>query len=453
MIRFTVIGGGSEIGANCFLVGSNGTSVLLDCGVHPKKLGPAALPDLAALREPPEAVMVSHGHIDHCGALPCLLRLFPETQVYATQPTVRIMDRMLHNSVSVMGMVAREQGVQGYPLYQHEDVDHVVRRAYGMEFDHEFALDFGSRARGTFRHAGHVLGSASIVLRVPDHTLFYTGDICMTRQELMHGHRLVDNRERVDTLVIECTRGAQGADEDTTYDEETERFAREVRKVLLGGGSVLVPSFALGRSQEILNLISRLMRSGRLPTAPVYASGLGRAVYELYVRYSRYLSPDADLRPLHEFHCVGDVWDPRVARKLVSKPGIVVATSGMMLENTPSAMLASVLVRENCHGIFFVGYLDPDTLGYRLLHANTGDALAFELGGALVKVALENRQMFRFSAHAGRDDLRALVDHLRPSNVVFVHGDPEAVQWMSANCNGDSRKYTPVLGETLSLGA
>lgn len=450
-VLFTAIGSGAEIGANSYLITAENHDVLLDCGIHPKKEGREALPKLELLKRAPEAVIVSHAHIDHCGAVPYLLREHPETECYATQPTVRIMDRMLHNSVSVMGTMAVERGIRDYPLYTHANVEYVIRRSYGLAYEQEFALTWDSPFRASFHPSGHVLGSASVLLRAPGHTIFYSGDVCLTHQELMAGLMLLDPSVDVTTLIIESTRGMHEDGHAITFEGETERFAKEVSRVLEQGGVVLVPSFALGRTQELLNVIARLQESGHIPSVPVYASGLGRAVYEIYDKYTDYLRPDSTLRPLLEFNRIGDVWDPEVRSDLLKKPAVIVATSGMMVENTPSSMIASELVKYKKHGIFFVGYLDPDTLGYKLLHAKAGDEFIFELNGPPVKLKLENRQSFNFSAHAPREDLCKLIDHIAPKNVVFVHGDADATAWMAENTDARFRKFIPQIAETIEL--
>ncbi len=452
-ITFTPIGGAAEIGANCFLISRGNNGILLDSGIHPKKEGREALPKFELLQSPPEAVVVSHGHIDHCGSVPFLLREFPATPCYATRPTVSIMDRMLHNSVSVMTTLGKERNIPEYPLYTHSDVDYAIRQSAGMEYDREFPVSAHCPFTASFQHAGHVLGSAGILLRAEGHTLYYTGDICLTDQELLGGLQIIDMDVHVDTLIIESTRGAHLDDEERTFTSEIRRFAEEARKVLEKGGVVLVPAFALGRTQELLNIIDRLQANGELPQVPVFASGLGRAIYEVYDKYTDYLRPEVSLSPLYQFERIGDVWDPRVTRNLLKQASIVVATSGMLVENTPSAMIAQEMVRHEHHGIFFVGYLDPDTLGYKLLHANVDDKLVFQTGGNEVAVKLPNRQTFHFSAHAPREDLQHVIDKTQPTNVIFVHGDPDAIEWLKANCNGVPNKFAPDIGESVTLHA
>jgi Cft2 family RNA processing exonuclease len=445
------IGGGHEIGANCYRFASDGHQVILDAGTHPKKDGLGALPDFSLLTRAPDGVIVSHGHVDHCGSLPYLMKQFPTVCGYTTKPTLQIIDRMLHNSVSVMTTIALERGIQEYPLYTHRDVEYAIRRTYGLPFHHEFALTWESPFRVQFYSSGHVLGAASVLVRTPSHTLLYSGDITMREQELMPGLTPIEENIEIDTLVVESTRGAHHEEEGLDYAAEIARFAEAIRTVLLEGGTVLIPAFALGRSQEILNIIARLQREKRLPKVPVYTSGLGRAIYEIYDQYQNYLRPGAVLSPLEQFKRIGDVWERKVVKDLLREPSIIVATSGMMMENTPSAMIAAEMVTEKRHGIFFVGYVDPDTLGYKLLNANPGDALTFELSGTPVKVKLENRQRFHFSAHAPREDLGAFIEMVKPKNIVFIHGDEDAIEYMRESYGAGCRKFAPRIGETVVL--
>jgi cleavage and polyadenylation specificity factor subunit 3 len=450
-ITFRVIGGGQEVGANCFQITVNGQSILLDCGTHPKKEGLAALPRFSLLEKPPKVLMLSHAHVDHCGAIPYLTRMYPGVRAFATLPTVRIMDRMLHNSVAVMGTIAKERGITEYPLYEHRDVNFAMRRVMGYDFGVSFLLPLATPVEACFHPAGHVLGSASILLKINGHNFLYTSDICGVDQELMGRHAPFAGMPAIDTLVIESTHGATDESRILPFRQEAERLGEAISKVIACGGSVLVPTFALGRTQEILNIIARLQEEGQVPAVPVYTSGLGRAIYELYDRFTEYLAPGARLRPLEQFGRIGNVWEARVVQRLLAHPSILVATSGMMLANTPSAMIAREMVREKRHGIFFVGYLDSETLGYALCTAPPGTPLQFGLNQPPVKVALENIQRFSFSAHAPRTTLKELVETINPRNVIYVHGDPAAITWMKTAGSNGRRAWTPEIGHEVAL--
>ncbi len=451
-VYFTSLGSVGEVGASAHLIEINGLSLLLDCGLHPKKEGKGSLPDFSVLRRAPDAILVSHGHHDHCASLPYLLKMFPAAMPFATTATVAVLDRMLHNSVSVMEKIRLERGIDEYPLYSHEDVDYAVRRLYrGVPMNNEFAVLPDSDVRVCFSHAGHVLGSACTRISSPDHTVFYTGDVCLIDQELMSGMKFPKESRQVDTLIIESTYGANATAHEIEYSEEVKRFAAGINRVLNRNGVVLVPSFALGRTQEVLNMISRLQNSGKVPHVPVYASGMGRAIYEVYARNLGELKRNARLTPIDEFDAVGDVWDPRVVRELTREPAIIVATSGMMLENTPSALIAEKLVTEPRHGIFFVGYCDPETLGYKVRNAKKGDKFVFRLGGSPVTTQCEDIQWYYFSAHAHRNDLLEVIDRIQSRNLIFVHGDPPAVEWMYHNSGEGRKKYSPRIGQRIEL--
>ncbi len=452
-ISLSVLGGGGEIGANCYQLGINGHGILLDSGTHPKKEGLGALPEYGILGKAPDVCLISHGHQDHCGSLPYLLRQFPAVRTFATIPTARIMDRMLHNSVAVMGLIAKERGVAEYPLYEHEDVNYAMRSVTGRPFNEPFPLPIEAEVEVSFLRAGHVLGGASVLIKTRGHNVLYTGDFCEVDQELLPGCETLGRDLHVDTLVIEATHGATDETAINPYAEECYRLGEAITPVLNNGGAVLLPSFALGRTQEVLNIVSRLQEEGMIPPVPVYASGLGRAVYELYDRFTDYLRDDADLRPLEQFHRIGNVWESAVVENLISKPCIIVATSGMMLRNTPSAMIAREMVRHTHHGIFFLGYLDPDTPGHALLHGRVGDRHFLALGKPGMECRLANIRRFSFSAHAHRKTLQQRIREIAPKNVVFVHGDADAIAWMRDNTNNDFRCFSPHIGQTISLEA
>ena len=452
-VYFSSLGSVGEVGASAHLLHIDGLDLLLDCGLHPKKEGKDSLPEFEHLRKAPDAVIISHGHHDHCAALPYLLKMYPSTVPYATVPSVRIIDRMLHNSVSVMEKMKLERGIEDYPLYDHRDVEFAVRRTYGIPMGQEFAVLPNSPVRVTFFPAGHVLGAACTLIEGTTHTVLYTSDVSTVDQELLPGMNLSPEATDVDTLIIESTYGANGEADEIEFEAEVGRFAEGIKRVIERGGIALVPTFALGRTQEVLNTLNRLQEAGTIPDVPIYASGLGRAIYEIYNRFEDELRDDIEMTPLSQFGEVGDVWDPAHRAGLLREPCIIVATAGMLIENTPSSLIAEALVRDPRHGIFFVGYCDPDTLGYKLRSASPGDELIFTTGGKPTKIALDDIQWYHFSAHANRRDLLSIIDRVHSKNLIFVHGDPPASQWMHDNTGNGRAKYLPHIGESIRLDA
>jgi Cft2 family RNA processing exonuclease len=140
-MRFTALGGCSEVGANAYHLEIDGTGILLDAGIHPKKYGLESLPLIEVVRRKEiDAVLISHCHIDHLGALPVLLKYFPTPRVFMTQPSLPIAMRMLHNTVTVMGRLREEKGIEEYPFYTHEDIDLVAPLFQPMDYDTPFVI-------------------------------------------------------------------------------------------------------------------------------------------------------------------------------------------------------------------------------------------------------------------------------------------------------------------------
>ncbi len=450
-ISLSILGGGGEIGASCFEISFANEHIFLDCGIHPKKEGFESLPNLELMSSFPDAVLITHGHVDHCGSLPYLTRLFPNFKVHATIPTLRIIERMLHNSVVVMNTLRKERGIFEYPLYQHEDVENLMEITRAHLFNTPFEVSSKGVFRASFNPAGHVLGSGSILLEMDNYKILYTGDISASNQELLGPYQSLNGLDEVDTIILESTQGAVDENQVNSYYEESLRLIKSINQTIEQGGTVLIPTFALGRTQEIANMLARFQEEGLLAKVPIYISGLGRAIYEIYEQFREYLDTKNELRPLNCFRKLGNVWQPAEIKRLLTNPSIIVATSGMMIENTPSALIAQEMVKSKHHGIFFVGYVDSDTLGYKLLNSKEGDELQFQLDAEPVKIKLQNIQRFHFSGHAYRNALLDLIEQLNPKNVILVHGDPPALNWMKENINSRFKCFVPQNNSKITL--
>jgi len=457
---FTVLGGGQEIGANSYLLNISGVPLLLDAGLHPKKYGMESLPVYDWIEQELEAIFISHAHLDHVGSLPLINHRQPQAPIFATLPTKDIALRMLHNTVTVMNIFREEKGYMEYPFYKHQDLRPLVNEIIGLEFNpaggslttrrqgHGERVRLRGQIQAHFLPSGHVLGAASLLIRQGKYTLYYTGDISLKDQELIPGAVIPEGH--LDFLVLECTYANDPAYYSLNRQQEIEFLAKEASRIFAGGGCVLIPAFALGKTQELLVIIHRLMRRGQIPSVPLYISGLGKSITEIYQEHCRYLCPQASHLSFELFSVLGFL-DDLAVKNLLREPCLIVATNGMMVENTPSARIARWMIQEERHGIFFCGYIDPDTLGYRVFHTQPGEALAFSSQEEPVRVVNSNIKRFYLSSHADRYELLELASRLHPRIIVLIHGEKEGMEFFQEELGRESQVFLGEIGKTIPL--
>lgn len=451
MISFLPIGGGNEIGANSYYLNFNGNGIILDCGIHPQKTGFDSLPDFDLIKNfPTDYCLISHAHQDHIGALPFLIKKFPYVKTITTPQTRALAELTLHNSISILKKEIREDN---FEFYTHDEVDLLIKMIEYKEYDTEFELNSfhnlqEAKVKCTFFDAGHILGSASILLDNNGYKIFYTGDINLTNQTLLTAAYLP--KTRVDTLILETTYGATDSSLLLNWESEALRFAKEANKILNNGGSILIPVFSLGKTQEILATIWYLMQKRKLTTVDIFTGGIGTKINRIY-DYNRYVVNRID-REL-EFSTIPqkDYSEIATPEDLFKNPSIVLASSGMMKNGTSSFAFAKRWLSKKNAAIFTVGYMDPDSPGYIIANSETGDKIQLSDYDAIteVKCKIEN---FKFSAHARREGLLRIVDRLQPENVILTHGDAESIDWMGAEILKRQNKiklYTANVGKEI----
>ncbi len=448
-----------DIGASAWLVEMDGHRLLLDAGTHPKREGNASLPLYGAVSGTElDAIVISHCHHDHVGSLPVAVRRFPQAHVLMTELSYFLVERVLHNSVNVMVRQRAELGLAEYPLYTHDEVDEIAPRFQGFRYNREVEWAAHHKLRRgavsptlEFLDAGHTLGSAGVVVRGRRETLFYTGDVSFADQTILRGARFED--VEADVLVMETTRGARAPQPGYSREAETERFAAALQRVLKRRGSVLIPTFALGRTQEILAILALLTRSRRLRSQPIYIGGLGRVFTEIYdLQAHRTWRQHPNLQ-LHEALQL-EVLDPFQAQAMPLTPGrIFVLTAGMLTENTAAHDLALRLLADERHAVFFVGYADPETPGGRLKASQPGQPFQFSRLAGEVTRRCEVLD-FDFTAHANRDELLDFVGAVNPRVIILGHGEPEARAWFAAAIRRRHpriRVFEPAPGEVIEV--
>ncbi|HVU22648.1 MAG TPA: MBL fold metallo-hydrolase [Opitutus sp.] len=427
------------IGANSLFIQLGDLRVLVDCGLHPKKVGRAATPDFTPLRgQPLDLIIITHCHLDHIGSLPVAMREHPETPVIMTQGSRMLIERMLHNSANVMVRQREEENIPDYPLFTHDEIDRCAARMTGLPPGH--AKKFrGARdeVEITFHHAGHVAGAAGVELRYKHRAIFFTGDVLFENQRTLAGAKFPAGH--FDTLVTETTRGATERPAGKERVHEVARLIDSINATIQRGGSYLIPVFALGRMQEILAIVHDARKFGRLVECPIFASGLGMDLADYFdeisrktktLQFNRGIIKELKIKPTPRKLNAGE--DPQ-------QNALYIVSSGMMVERTPSYTLASGLASHARNTIGFVGYCDPDTPGGQLLAAKPGDTFLF--GAAHVKAKLKcHVERFELSGHADRDELLEFAVQTQARSIVLTHGDPPARAWFAQQLAGQSPK-------------
>jgi len=430
--------------------------------MHPKDTGEDALPNFKAIAgQEIEAILISHAHQDHIGTLPVLMRRFLNARIFMTEATAEIGSVLLHNSVNVMTRQREEIGrsVAGsYPLFTHRETDRASERWRSCPLRQRISIS-GERAPQRekdaltfeFFDAGHVLGSSGILLRAEGQTVFYTGDVNFDDQTIMEA--AVFPEEKIDVLIMECTRGDHAKPAGWTRAGEERRLAEAIATAFKRRSCVLIPVFALGKTQEILAILCKFRRERLLPEFPIYIGGLSSKMTDIYDRRAHMTR-----RQLPRLQLMRDaapfILNDETVRDAALRPGrVYVLSSGMMIPKTLSSVLGRRLIENPQHSIFFVGYASPESPAGLLRAARTNGEVVLDPDKPAQRVRC-NIEQFQFSAHATREGLIDYAKILSPGKIVLVHGDPPAVEWMRATLSAAlprSEIIVPAPGMELEL--
>lgn len=440
-MELTFLGAAGEVTGSCTRVKHDGGTFIVDCGLFQggRDAGPKNLRaldfDLASI----DFVLVTHAHLDHSGLLPRLVALGYKGPIYATRATVDLLGVMLLDSAHIQEKEAEwanrhsrtrqtRRGRDIAPLYTVEQARASLSRLRAIDYDEAFEPRAGVRCR--FRDAGHILGSSFIEVDLASHgamrRIVFSGDLGQPMRPVLRDPALIDH---ADILCIESTYGNRAhRPMAPTLDELTQALTQTLRH---DGGNVIIPAFAVGRTQELLFVLADLVRSGRLDRLDVVVdSPMASAVTELTLRHEALW--DAETRELYAWmkknpsrfglRFVQDV-EESIALNSCRGGLVIISASGMCEAGRIKHHLRHNLDRREC-AIVIVGFQAAGTLGRRLVDG----ARYVTLFGERIPVHARIHTIGGLSAHADQPALLAWLRHLHvaPRKTFVVHGEATA---------------------------
>lgn len=497
LIQF--LGAVGTVTGSQFLVRAGDRSVLVDCGMFQGSPEEVSRNRIPFVFDPGEldAALLTHAHLDHCGRLPALVRAGYHGPIFATSGTVDLAGIVLHDAAKLQGEAearwrrkhpdqaeeydaemdseeaAREmeEDLPGHmrrspprgmtmtraALYTERDVQQTVRQFRDVAYDRMVEVTPGVHA--TFHDAGHILGSAIIELRVSDGreetTIVFSGDLGRHDTPILRDPARLS---RADFVLVESTYGdREHADHDAALNE----LAEAVNEVAGQAGVMLVPAFAIGRTQELVWVMDELFREGRIPHLPLFLdSPMASRATDVYLRHTQ--DYDAETSRLLQggdspLEYPGQSFTNSVeqskAIRGARRPFMVVASSGMLTGGRIMHHLKDFLPDPACT-LLFIGYQGEGTLGRHL----QGGGRTARIDGEELPVRCRIRTISGFSAHADENELAAWLSGFaratpQPQRVFVVHGDPDAASAFAERIRRDVRldAHIPAYRETVSL--
>lgn len=461
MTAITFLGAARTVTGSKYLLEHDGSKVLIDAGLFQglKELRERNWQDLPIRADEIDAIVLTHAHLDHCGYLPRLVAQGFRGRVFCTAGTKDLCGLVLPDSGHIQEEDAEQANRHGYskhapalPLYTEQDAHRALTLLQPAGYDRP--LPVANNIEVEFINAGHLLGSSYARIRTSTETILFGGDLGRFERPVLPDPTMVD---RADYLLVESTYGNRVHEDD----DEGERLARVIRDTSERGGRVVIPAFAIGRTEELLYWIRRLEMERRIPILPVYVDSPmatqalehyrarlheldpelrpedrdevaphGPSAHEPYVRRRAQAAQERDLCAFctTKFKTVSS---PQESKELTAskKPSIVISASGMATGGRVLHHLKSILPDPR-NTVLLVGFQAEGTRGRRLLN---GDK-TLRIHGIDVPVNAQVERVDSMSAHA---DSQEILRWLRgfghpPTRTFLVHGEPVAMEALNA---------------------
>jgi len=437
MVSF--LGGVEQVGRSSVLVSSDESKVLLDSGVNPGASNRSfffprfdyELSDFDSL----DAIVISHAHLDHIGALPFAIKYGYEGPIYMTEPTLHLVTLLLEDLHTV------ETRSGSMPFFDLKDIRSVIERTIILKYGQ--VTDISPDLRITLHNAGHILGSAMIQLTLEDsaHNLLYTSDFKLGRSLLLN--QAISHFARIDSLLMESTYGGEG-DIMPNRAEVEGRLISLANEAFSKGGKALIPTLAVGRAQEVALILTKAMENKQIEVAPIFLDGMIMEVTKVHSAFPEYLSSELfsliteeDIDPLKSEYVVPVKNQSGRTEAMSEGKAIILSTSGM-LEGGPVLEYFRFLAPDGRNAIIFVNYQIEGTLGQRIL-SGVRDVQLYDQDGRLAKVNIQSpvHRMDGLSGHSDRAQLltfaRSVLTGRGP--LFLMHGERTKLRTLQRTMN------------------
>ncbi|WP_234124693.1 MBL fold metallo-hydrolase [Clostridium hydrogenum] len=449
MLNISFLGGAREVGASCILVKILEKNLLMDCGIR-QGAAKDILPDFSMIQESGgiDAIIISHAHMDHIGALPLISKEYPNARIYMNNMTKELMKVLLYDSLKIMN--SREAEI---PLYAEKDVEAMLDRIFTINYQVEFEIITGIKL--SFYPAGHIAGASGVYITSEEGSLFYSGDFSIFKQRSIEGAKIP--KLRPDAAIFEATYGDKLH---SNREIEEDRLIDVIKDCIQNNGKMLIPAFALGRAQEVLLIIKSAINKGKLPKVKIYVDGMIKNINRVYKSNPLYLKGSLGkkvLRGIEPFYDdnISPVENREEREKLFdSKETVVVISSSGMMTGGPSQSYGEKIAGMENGYIVITGYQDEEAPGRKLLNLLElpKEERTMEINSKKVPVKCTIEKV-GLSAHADKSEIKALIQQLSPRNIFLVHGEESVIEGLAGEVarEAPARVYVPKAGETIGV--
>ncbi|MCB0361275.1 MAG: MBL fold metallo-hydrolase [Bdellovibrionales bacterium] len=432
-MKLTFLGAAKTVTGSKYLIEQGGRKILVDCGLFQglKKLRQRNWNPLDVPANEIDLVLLTHAHIDHSGFLPRLVKDGFKGKIYCTEATCDLAQVLLPDCAHIMEEDARYANKKGFskhspalPLFDSRDVERTLNLFKPIKYETE--LDLNHDLFATFIDAGHILGSSSILVddKRKGIRIGFSGDLGRPNDPILHPPKHFEN---LNYLVVESTYG----DRSHGTTEPLDDLSSVINEAYEKGGSIIIPAFAVGRTQSLLFHISILKKKGRIPKIPIYLnSPMATRVSDIYCRYSHdhYLSKDQcdDMCDAAEFVRTPD---ESIALNRKPSPMIIISASGMATGGRVLHHLRRFLPDERST-ILFTGFQAAGTRGAKIV----GGAKHIKIHGQEWPVNAKIINMNSMSAHADQGEILGWLkdSKINPKKVFVSHGEEVAAQALAS---------------------